>query len=59
MLLNVVFSCAVALRFTKSEYLDVFSGKYLSAANQPAIILILKILVYGVMGCCVCNNGLF
>ena len=28
--------------FIKSEYLDVGSGKYLSAANQPAIILIFK-----------------
>ena len=45
--------------FIKSEYLGVGSGKYFSAANQPAIILILKILVYGVMGCCVCFDGLF
>ena len=28
--------------FIKSEYLDVGSGKNLSAANQPAIILIFK-----------------
>ena len=28
--------------FIKSEYLDVGSGKCLSAANQPAIILIFK-----------------
>ena len=28
--------------FIKSEYLDVGSGKYLSAANQSAIILIFK-----------------
>ena len=45
--------------FIKIEYLDVGSGKYFLAANQSAIILILKILVYGVMGCCVCYNGLF
>ena len=30
--------------FIKSEYLDVGSGKYLLAANQPAIILIFKYL---------------
>lgn len=45
--------------FIKGEYLDVGLWKYLSAANQSAIILIFKILVYGVMGCCVCYNGLF
>lgn len=28
--------------FIKSDCLDVGSGKYLSAANQPAIILIFK-----------------
>ena len=37
--------------FIKSEYLDVGSGKYLSAANQPAIILMFKNLG-------VCHDGL-
>lgn len=40
--------------FIESEYLDVGSGKYFSAANQPSIIIILKILVYGVMVFRVC-----
>lgn len=35
--------------------MEVFVG----SESAPAIILILKILVYGVMGCCVCYNGLF
>lgn len=34
--------------FIKSKYLDVGLGKYLSAANQPSIILIFKNL--GVWG---------
>ena len=59
MLLPWFFLVRLHCDFIKSEYLDVGSGKYLSAANQAAIILILKILVYGVMGCCVCYNGLF
>ena len=45
--------------FIKSEYLGVGSGKYFSAANQPSIIIILKILVYGVIVCCVCFDCLF
>ena len=32
--------------FIKSEYLDVGSGKYLSAANQTAIILIFKNITF-------------
>ena len=32
--------------FIKSDYLDVGSGKYLSAANPPAIILIFKNIAF-------------
>lgn len=34
--------CGCIESLLKSEYLDVGSGKYLLAANQPAIILIFK-----------------
>lgn len=39
--------------FIKSEYLDVGLWKYLSAANQPAIILIFKNLgvLFDCMSC--------
>lgn len=46
--------CGCIESLLKSEYLDVGSGKYLLAAHQTVIILYSKILVYGVMGCCVC-----
>lgn len=42
MLLPVVFLVRLHHVFIKSEYLDAGSGKYLLAANQPAIILIFK-----------------
>lgn len=48
MLLPVVFLVRLHRVFIKSEFLDVGSGRYLSAANQPSIILIFKNL--GVWG---------
>lgn len=42
MLLPVVFFAALRRVFIESEYLDVGLWKYLSAANQSAIILIFK-----------------
>ena len=42
MLLPVVFLVRLQRVFIKSEYLDVGLWKYLSASNQPAIILIFK-----------------
>lgn len=52
--------------FIESEYLDVGSGKYFSAANQPAIILIFKNLgvLFDCMSClfwacfCLANAGI-
>ena len=40
--------------FIESEYLDVSSGKNLSVANQPAIILIFENIAFFVIACCVC-----
>ena len=45
--------------FIESEYLDVGSGKNLSAANQPAIILIFKNIAFFVIACCVCFERVF
>lgn len=46
MMLPVVFLVLLNRVFIKGEYLDVGSGKYLSAANQTAIILIFKNITF-------------